>query len=150
MCPEPGRIANSQAPGRGQISTTDAAGAWICRAGSRSSSFSLPLGVLQKAWRSPTARSLWYNSVRVERPTVPAGLVWEFLWGLRHPCGDYQYIPSSQAQRHETEHETISLLLSSGNKQLSAHSETRQTLSLSHLDVACQCTWGLPSLNLAN
>lgn len=102
MCPEPGRIANSQAPSRGQISTSDAAGAWIRRAGSLYSSFSLPLGELQKAGRSPTAPSQWYNSVRVERPTIPRRLVWEFLWGLRHPCGDYQYIPSSQAQRHET------------------------------------------------
>lgn len=103
MCPEPGRIANSQAPCRGQISTSDAAGTWIWRAGSLLSSFSLPLGALQKAGRSPTAPSQWYDSVRVEKSTVPRGLVWELLWGLRHPRGDYQYIPSSQARRHETE-----------------------------------------------
>lgn len=151
MCPKPGRIVNSQDPSRGQISTSDAAGARIRRAGSLSSSFSLPLWQLQKAGRSPAAPSQWYDSVRVKRPTVPRGLVWEFLWGLRHPLGDYQYIPSSQgSETWDRAALPISLLPSSGNKQLSAHSETRQTLSLSHLDVACQCTWGLLSLNMAN
>lgn len=75
-------------------------GSDIFREGSLSSSSLLPLRVLQKAGRSPTALSQLYDSTNCSLGT---GQVWEFLWGLRHSCGDYQYIPSSQAQRHETE-----------------------------------------------